>query len=133
MEVCTTKDRMEGLTMKRKPKEIIKELIEALPDWGKDQQFTILLGMELYASYNPNIEEVLVKKVRCDFCGQCCMTLEPNHKTQTPYGVDDEGKCNALKKDRNGRWLCSVGTNRPYSCMQDVRLNTPECCIEFED
>jgi len=121
--------------MKREPKEIIKELIEVLPDWGKNQQFTILLGMELYVSYAPG-GEIKIKKVRCDFCGQCCMDLIPNHETQTPFGVDDEGKCNALKRDRDGRWLCRPlggAVHKPYSCLQDpLKSNTPECCIEYE-
>jgi len=123
---------MEDIIMKRKSKEIIKELIEALPDWGKSQQFTILLGMELYASYAPG-GKIKIKKVRCNFCGQCCMDLIPNHKTQTPYGVDGEGKCNALRKNRDGNWICNAGTHKPYSCMQDpLKSNTPECCIEYE-
>jgi hypothetical protein len=119
--------------MKRNPKEIIKELIEALPDWGKDQRFTILLGMELYASYTPPDGDLQIKTVRCDLCGQCCMDMTPNHKTQTPYGVDDEGKCNALKKERDGTWVCSAGLHKPYSCLQDpLKENTPECCIRYE-
>jgi len=116
-------------------KKIIKELIENLPDWGKDQRFTILLGMELYASYAPG-GEIFVKKIRCDFCGQCCMDLIPNHKTMTPWGVDDEGKCNALRKNRSGNWICDPPGGvalKPFSCMQDpLKSNTPECCIRYE-
>lgn len=121
--------------MKRKPKEIIEELIEALPDWGKDQRFTILLGMELYASHTP-FGEIFVKEIRCEMCGQCCMDLIPNHKTMTPWGVDDEGKCNALRKNRNGHWICDPPggkTLKPYACLQDpLKSNTPECIIRYE-
>jgi len=53
-------------------------LIKNLPEWGKRQKVTILLGMESFVSYLPTERIIRIKTVRCDFCGACCMELPPN-------------------------------------------------------
>lgn len=112
--------------------EAIVQMIKHLPPWAKNQRITLLAGMELLVSYAPG-GKIKIKIVRCDFCGQCCMDLIPDHKTMTPWGVDSEGKCNALRKNRNGEWICDPPGGRqqkPYACLQDpLKSNTPECCI----
>jgi len=115
-----------------KLKLAIKNVIKELPDWAKDQQITIIAGMEMLASYLPGDADVKVKKVRCDFCGQCCMTLRPN-SNETPYGVDNEGKCNVLYFE-SGKWLCGANFKKPISCLEDpLKANVPECSIEYEE
>jgi hypothetical protein len=101
--------------------EILKALIKSLPKWGQDQRLTILLGMEVLASYNP-VEGILrIKKTRCNFCGECCMDFAPNSKA-IPFGADDEGKCNKLIKDRDGTWKCEAKYDKPYRCLHDPSI-----------
>jgi len=114
-----------------KLKLAIREVIKELPEWAKNQQITIIAGMELLASYLPG-GEIELKTVRCTFCGQCCMTLRPN-SNETPYGVDDEGKCKALYLE-GSRWLCGAKFKKPFSCLQDpLKVNVPECSIRYEE
>ena len=120
---------------KKKFRKAIEQMIECLPDWAKSQRISVLAGLELLVGYSPG-GEIEIKKVRCVKCGQCCMTLIPNHPTMTPWGVDDEGKCNALRKNRSGEWICDPPGGivmKPYACLQGTqKSNTPECAIEFE-
>lgn len=98
-----------------------------IPEWATERRITILAGVELVAQKLP-WSDWKVKKVRCDKCGQCCMQFKPN-SNQTPFGVDDEGKCKALKLD-HGQWICQ-GLQQFLSCLQDP-INEPECCIVRE-
>ena len=105
-------------------------LIKNLPPWGEKKKITILLGMECFVTYLPAEKIIRIKTIRCDFCGACCMDLPPNSNFVT-CGVDDEGKCNALYKDRDNTWKCNAKYNKPYRCLGDpMKINTPECCIE---
>lgn len=54
------------------------------------------------------------------------MTFKPD-SNQTPYGVDDEGKCIALKKE-GSKWICSAGAKIPYNCVLDP-IDELECVI----
>lgn len=96
-----------------------------VPEWAAERRILILAGVELLAEKVP-WEPWKVKVDRCNFCGQCCMEFKPN-SDQTPFGVDDEGKCKALIKDR-GDWVCSVMNRKPYMCLHDP-INLPECSI----
>ena len=100
-----------------------------LPDWVFDKTSTlrILKGLELVAFREPK-KEWKVKKVRCVQCGECCLDMPDGH---TPFGSDEEGKCNALKKEGD-KWICTAGDKKPFVCLGDpLKGNTPSCSIEY--
>lgn len=99
-----------------------------IPEWAAERRLIVLAGIELVAFKEP-WGPWKIKRVRCDQCGQCCMTFKPNSR-QTPYGVDDEGKCNELKKNGD-KWECGAGIMKPYACLMDP-IDEPECCIVKE-
>lgn len=101
------------------------------PDWAKEKAkhntIMILIGNELVAHKKPR-EDWQIKKVRCNQCGECCLDVFD----LTPFGSDDEGKCNALKKEGD-KWICTAGANKPFRCLSDPNKgNVSDCCIEYE-
>lgn len=102
-----------------------------IPDWAADGRILVLSNGELVAYKDPGVDSpVKVKKIRCNFCGECCMELGKN---EGPFGADDEGKCLKLYKSNNG-WLCGAGGNKPLICCGDPnKANNPNCVIEYEE
>jgi hypothetical protein len=106
----------------------IKVKIPYLEGERRERRLLILAGTELVAQKEPWNDYWEIKEEGCSMCGQCCMTFAPNSQP-TPFGADDEGKCNALTKEGD-IWVCSAGTKRPYDCLFDpLKENTPECSI----
>ena len=101
-----------------------------LPEWAakkaKTNTMMILVGNELIAFKEPK-KEWKFKKERCVQCGECCHGLEGG---ETPFGSDDETKCNALKKDGN-RWICTAGPSKPYRCLTDPQDPDLNCSIRY--
>ena len=100
-----------------------------IPDWAVNQKQTLLLlsNQELVATreYKKNWQ---IKKTRCVQCGECCMDVG----NLTPFGGDDELKCNALVKEGD-KWVCTAGADKPFRCLQDpLKSNNPDCSIEYE-
>jgi hypothetical protein len=99
-----------------------------LPEWVDPNATLILLAdQELVAFKTPN-EELKVKKERCVQCGECCLDTPDGH---TPFGSDDEDKCNALKKEGD-KWLCTAGAKKPFRCLPDPnQITYPSCSIRY--
>lgn len=101
-----------------------------LPDWiSKDQTLMLLSGQELVAYKEPK-GEWKVKKERCNHCGECCFDIPDSH---TPFGSDEEGKCNMLEEE-NGKWLCRAGWKKPFCCLSDPTendINELGCSIRY--
>ena len=102
-----------------------------IPGWAAEGRILVLSNGELVAYKEPGVDSpVKVKKVRCNFCGECCMML---NKKEGPFGADDEGKCPKLYKSLDG-WFCGAGGGRPLVCFGDPnKANVPNCIIEYED
>ena len=100
-----------------------------IPDSMADQRLTLIAGSrELVAKKNPVEDWWLVKKTRCNFCGECCMAIGDNWA----FPPDDEGKCTKLVKDGD-KWKCSAKYNTPVRCIPDpLKENAPGCCITYE-
>lgn len=96
-----------------------------IDDKYKDRVIMIMAGVELVAFKYPHEDEWSVKTVSCNLCGECCMD-EPN----SPYGNDDEGKCNKLVQ-YGDTWECGALHERPWTCLGDP-INNPFCCIEYK-
>ena len=99
-----------------------------LPDW-LDPHGTLMLlcNQELVAFKEPK-KPWKIKKGRCIQCGECCLETPKKH---TPFGSDDELKCNALYKDGD-RWLCGAGSKKPFKCLADpIKANVPGCAITY--
>jgi hypothetical protein len=99
-----------------------------IPEWATNanQHLKILSNQELVAFKEPG-GDWEIKKTRCVQCGECCMDVF----NLTPFGGDDEGKCNALVKEGD-RWLCTAGADKPFRCLQDpLKANNPDCPIEY--
>ena len=99
-----------------------------IPDWvSTDETLTLLAGQELVAFKHP-MKEWKVKSVRCNQCGNCCLDLS---NILTPFGTDDEGKCNKLKKE-DDKWLCTAGHQKPFCCISDpASIEDVDCCIRY--
>jgi hypothetical protein len=89
-----------------------------LPEWAvkkaKTNTMMILVGNELVAFKDPK-KEWKIKEIRCVQCGECCLDTPDGH---TPFGSDDENKCNALEKVGD-KWLCRAGPVKPFRCLPD--------------
>jgi len=98
-----------------------------LPKWiNPKDTLMILCGQELVAFRTPE-GDWKVKQIRCDQCGECCLDTPDGH---TPFGSDDEGKCNALEKEGD-KWLCTAGARRPFRCLPDPKEGLYDCCIRY--
>jgi len=114
-------------------KKALIEVIKNLPDYAKNQEILILVGMELLARHLPG-NKLQIKITRCNFCGECCLDY-PNAPKEW---IDDEGKCIKLVKDKIYPDIevlkCCATYHKPYSCLHDPnKLNTPDCCIEYKE
>ena len=96
-----------------------------IDDSLKERRIRILAGVELVAQKNSGDDFWLVKTTSCDNCGECCMDFPP-----TPFGCDEEGKCNALVKYGN-RWRCSKWADRPFRCLSDP-IDVDCCSITYK-
>jgi len=94
-----------------------------IPDWATEGRLMILSGTECVATKESKEDHWLVKETRCNLCGECCLD-SPN----TPYGLDDEGRCVKLVFDRE-KWWCMAKAHRPYNCLADPIDKNLECCI----
>jgi hypothetical protein len=104
------------------------KFIVELPGWvSKDSTLMLLADQELVAFKVPG-GSLKIKKDRCNQCGECCLDTPDGH---TPFGSDDEDKCNALVKDGD-RWLCTAGPRKPFRCLPDPNPKIyPGCSIRY--
>jgi len=83
---------------------------------------------ELIAHKQPEWDYWLVKETHCNRCGECCMDFPPS-----PFGCDEEGKCNMLIPRRGGGWKCKKFNDRPMRCVGDpVNLEELGCSITYK-
>jgi len=94
---------------------------------GKHDLVQVLVNHELVAFSPPGTNELKVKKIGCNFCGECCLDMPPDH---TEFGADDEGKCNALNKEGD-KWLCTAGSRKPFKCLSDPIDPDLNCSIRY--
>jgi len=107
--------------------KVILDLPKWAEDKARDHTIMVLIGQELAAFKDPG-EKWKIKKIRCVQCGECCLDTPDRH---TPFGSDDEDKCNALKKDRE-KWICTVGPRKPFRCLPDPNPKSyPGCNIRY--
>lgn len=96
-----------------------------LPDWATGIIW-IHNNQELVAYKMPG-KEVKVKKVRCDNCGECCLSVPEGHFS---WGVDEEGKCNKVKK-QGEKWICGLsGNEKPFNCC--TLVTEKHCTVEWK-
>jgi len=108
-------------------KKAVKDMILNLPDWAQDQEISLIAGLEMLVHRVPG-NPIEIKRVRCNFCGDCCLDYP-----HSPYGNDDEGKCNMLERNAHGQWKCQAKFDRPFRCLQDpLKANSPDCTIEHD-
>jgi hypothetical protein len=99
-----------------------------IPNWvNPNLTLMLLAGQELVAFKQPN-RSLKVKRERCNRCGECCLDTPNKH---TPFGSDDEDKCNALKRSGD-QWICTAGARKPYRCLPDPNQEIyPGCSIRY--
>jgi hypothetical protein len=100
------------------------KFIVDMPNWVDPHGTLILLCDQELVAYKEPRKEVRVKKERCNQCGECCLDTPDGH---TPFGSDDENKCNALVKDGD-RWLCTAGPRKPFRCLPDPNQKIYDGC-----
>ncbi len=94
-------------------KKAIDDMIDLLPDWVDEKEpFMLLNGKQLVFEKKPH-KKARIKIETCNHCGECCLDFPA-----VPFGTDDEGKCNRLKKEGD-RWMCTAGSNTPKKCLSD--------------
>ncbi len=103
-----------------------------IPDWCEDSYLCLMKGIELVAFKYPN-EKWMVKTVRCNKCGKCCMFPEGKEVSEPPFIID--GKCEYLV-NIGKEWWCKLGSGRPWSCCMGVpsitRKEITDCSETFE-
>jgi hypothetical protein len=105
-------------------------VLEISDEYANKRLLLIAGSKEAVASKNPWDDFWEVKVARCNNCGECCLGL--THK-DWPFNIDDEGRCEKLKEDRDGKWKCSVGYEMPFRCLVMVpKSMVPSCCVETE-
>jgi len=58
----------------------------------------------------------------CAQCGQCCLSVG------NPWWfANEEGACKYLKLHEGGKYLCGLGSSRPFSCC----ISDPEGIEDF--
>ena len=86
-----------------------------------------MAGIELVAYKMPD-GKWQVKTGRCNMCGKCCMNFG-KVTGELREMVDETGKCKYLIADGD-KWVCSLGSGRPWSCSVAVQTNTIKGCTE---
>ena len=95
-----------------------------IPKWAESARLLIVAGNECVAQKLPHQDFWMVKEIRCNQCGECCLDSPPS-----PYGFDDEGKCLKLKFE-DDKWHCMAGSDKPIRCIIDPNIRGYEqCCM----
>ena len=94
-----------------------------LPDWATGI-ITVHNNMELVAYQDPG-KEMKVKEVRCDNCGECCLSVPEGYFSWDVVG----GKCSRVEK-RGDKWFCTAGKEKPFNCCNVV--SEPNCTVEWK-
>jgi len=115
---------------KKKIEKAWNDLVALLPTWATEKANLFLLAdqeLVIHQAIGVGLEPH-IKKDRCTHCGDCCLETPDGH---TPFGSDDEEKCNALYKEGD-KWLCGAAANRPFRCLSDpMKGNVPTCQIRY--
>ena len=105
-----------------------------LPEWALGNNIYILSGIELVAYKIWNESHWMVKTIRCNMCGKCCMKLPEGQMAPII-----EGRCMYLTEQDTDRWVCQLGSHRPWACCMvtfsgkhAIRI-VPECVERFEE
>lgn len=72
-----------------------EKLKSLLPEWVNKKANLFLLADQELVLHQAMGLDVHIKTGRCVRCGECCLETPDGH---TPFGSDDELKCNALYK-----------------------------------
>lgn len=87
-----------------------------LPDWTEERVIQVLAGIERVA-YKLPWSTFMVKTSRCSMCGECCRIINCEHLVKEPGD--------------NNRWLCKLGTMRPYNCCVARTRKVKTCTIKY--
>lgn len=103
-----------------------------IPDDYKDQRLTLIAGnRELVATKNPIDDFWLVKIVRCNMCGECC--LGGGFSKHHPFPIDEEGHCSKLILKGRDKWRCGASFGVPFMCIADPpEGSVPTCSIRYK-
>ena len=105
-----------------------------LPLWALEKNIYILSGIELVAYKIWNESHWMVKTVRCNVCGKCCMKLP-----EAQMAPIIEGRCMYLTEQDDGRWSCQLDFHRPIACSvvtfngRHAVREVSECVERFEE
>lgn len=91
-----------------------------IPEWAKKRPIWLIVGRELFGSYDPTYGGWNYKKKRCNQCGDCCKGITSE---MHPYPVVG-GACVHL----DGNNECSLGLNCSLFCCLDP-AGEPNCNI----
>lgn len=100
-----------------------------LPDWATGK-LVILADGELAAKLEPGSDKWQVKDVRCIQCGSCCHDMIERN---SPFGVDDEGRCKMVKLEHDRIFTCQVRKWFARCADDPLRENVPDCSITYTE
>jgi hypothetical protein len=94
-----------------------------LPEWAMEGDLRLISNhMELVAYKETGGDSpFMVKTVRCNNCGECCLDVGGS---SLPH--NDEGKCDHLVYE-NGKYFCNAGGERKVSCPSKIK---EDYCVE---
>jgi|OpeIllAssembly_1097287.scaffolds.fasta_scaffold962687_2 hypothetical protein len=105
-----------------------------IPEWAQERDIYILAGFELLAAKKAGSKKLLVKKVRCNGCGNCCKVFTKDGSFRFPT---KDNHCAHLQIYADGKTECGnpQGT-RPAACIVgdpvlDNWSDKEGCVIEY--
>lgn len=105
-----------------------------LPDWTDERNIYVFAGIELAAIKTFREDKFRIKDTRCNFCGKCCMGIDPKFH----FFPVINGKCVHLINEpgTKDKYRCRFGISRPFVCSffpEDRIGDLPEfCCITYK-
>ncbi|MFQ5822253.1 MAG: hypothetical protein ACE5I5_19920 [Candidatus Heimdallarchaeota archaeon] len=107
-----------------------------IPEWAKERHIYVFAGSEPLA-IKLHGRKLVVKKVRCNWCGKCCIEVGADWIFgEKEMFIDGkvEKVCGKLVKEGPNKYACSAGCYSPWCCIYKcpVNLPHPDCVIRYE-
>lgn len=105
-----------------------------IPDLSSEGNTLYLFSsMEMIAYKSPG-KNWMLKDKYCIQCGICCTKLSPEVNTWISKKACN-GRCFLLQDMDDGRKMCGLGIERPFSCSitTEMKDDNPNCPVTFKE
>jgi len=109
-----------------------RKRVIVIPEWAEERNLYIMAGIEKLTEYNRVADELTVKVIRCNRCGECCKIDKGGIYDRYGYRGED-GYCKYLTRYPDGTTECTAACMKPFVCAQGTPESVSECVIKFEE